>query len=233
MFISVIIPIYNEKKVLVKNINKIYNFFSGKYDFEIVAIDDASTDNSKALLQSIQYKNLLILKNEINLGKGYSIIKGIKACSGNIILLTDADLSSPIIEIEKLLQEYNKGYDIVMGSRNMENSIINIKQNFLRICVGKIFNFLVRVILGLKYHDTQCGFKLFNSKKMNEILKSLNVNRFCIDVEILFLAKKLNFKVSEVGIKWDHNNNSSVNILSDSINMFFDLIKIRFRNYKK
>ena len=108
MFISVIIPIYNENKILKKNIIEINNYFSTKYNFEIIAIDDASTDNSLEILKSIDIKNLIILKNKVNLGKGFSIIRAIKKTTGNLILVTDADLSAPISEFNKLLKKiYN------------------------------------------------------------------------------------------------------------------------------
>ena len=232
MFISVIIPIYNENKILKKNIIEINNYFSTKYNFEIIAIDDASTDNSLEILKSINIKNLVILKNKVNLGKGFSIIRGIKKTTGNLILVTDADLSAPISEFNQLLKKINEGYDFVIGSRNKKESQVTLKQGIIRIIFGKCFNIIIKIILGLKFNDTQCGFKLFDAEKLKKISSKCYVSRFCIDVEILYLSKLLNINVYEEGIIWNNNKDSSVRIIRDSINMFFDILKIRFRKYK-
>lgn len=232
MFISAIIPVYNENKIIKKNIIEIYKFFSSNYNFEIIVIDDASTDNSLEILKSINIKNLIILENKVNLGKGSSIINGIEKSSGNLILVTDADLSAPISEFNKLFKKQIKGYDIIIGSRNKINSEVTLKQGIIRMIFGKCFNLIVKYLLGLKFSDTQCGFKLFDAEKIKKIVSNCYVKRFCIDVEILYLAKIYNFKVYEQGIIWNNNKDTSVRIIRDSINMFFDILKIRFRKYK-
>ena len=232
MFISAIIPVYNENKIIKKNIIEIYKFFSSNYNFEIIVIDDASTDNSLEILKSINIKNLIILENKVNLGKGSSIINGIEKSSGNLILVTDADLSAPISEFNKLFKKKIKGYDIVIGSRNKINSEVTLKQGIVRMIFGKCFNLIIKYLLVLKFSDTQCGFKLFDAEKIKKIVSNCYVKRFCIDVEILYLAKIYNFKVYEQGIIWNNNKDTSVRIIRDSINMFFDILKIRFRKYK-
>ena len=118
-----------------------------------------------------------------------------------------------------------------MGSRSKANAVINIKQNILRISLGIVFNFLVKIILGLNYSDTQCGFKLYDSIKIKSIINLCKVDRFCADVEILYLAKLKNISVYEEGIIWNDNKNSKVKLLNDPINMFFDILKIKFRKY--
>ena len=233
MHISVIIPIYNEGNIIQENLIKIYNFFDNKFKFEIIVVDDCSTDNSLIKLHSMNLENLKIISNKKNEGKGYSINKGIMNSKGNMILTTDADLSAEIEEFNKLFVFFKKGYSIVIGSRNKKNSIINIKQSFYRVFQGKIFNLLVRLLFGLNYKDTQCGFKLYDSNKIKSIIKLCKVNRFCADVEILYLAKLNKISVIEEGIVWNDNVSSSVKLLSDTINMFFDLFKIKFTKYKK
>ena len=232
MFISIIIPIYNENDILEKNILNIFNYFQNKSDFEIIVIDDGSTDNSLKTLNSLKLNNLIILRNHQNIGKGYSIIKGVLKSKGDLILQTDADLSAPIIEFEKLFMKYNNGFDFVIGSRSKANSKVNTKQNFLRIILGKFFNIFTYLILNLNYNDTQCGFKIYNSEKLKNIVKSCKVKKFCIDVEILYLAKLKKYKVIEEGIIWNDKKNSKVNLIKDPLNMFIDLVKIKFNKYK-
>ncbi len=232
MYLSIIVPIYNEKNILIKNINKIYNFFFNKFEFEIIIVNDGSNDGSDKILSKLKLNNLKIISNKTNKGKGYSILKGISESKGKLILFTDADISTPINEFYKLRAKYEKGYDFVIGSRNQANSNVKIKQSLLRIIMGKTFNFFIKFFLGLNYRDTQCGFKLFDSKKIKLISKMCKINRFCIDVEILFLAKKLKYSVYEQGVIWINDASSSVNIYSDSLNMFVDLIKIRLRNLR-
>ena len=165
------------------------------------------------------------------MGKGYSITKGIIKSKGSLILITDADLSAPIDEFLKLKQYIGPKYNFVIGSRGKKDSKIRIKQNIIRIIMGETFNLFVRKILKLDYKDTQCGFKLFQGDKVRDIINSCRVNGFCIDVEILFLAKKYNISVYEKGITWNNDSRSSVNLISDPLSMFIDLIKIRFRKY--
>ena len=232
MFISIIIPIYNENDILEKNILNIFNYFQNKSDFEIIVIDDGSTDNSIKTLNSLKLNNLIILRNNQNMGKGYSIIKGVLESKGDLILQTDADLSAPIMEFEKLFIKYKNGFDFVIGSRSKANSKVNTKQNFFRIILGKFFNILTYLILNLNYNDTQCGFKIYNSTKLKNVIKSCKVKKFCIDVEILYLAKLKKYKVMEEGIIWNDKKNSKVNLIKDPLNMFIDLVKIKFNKYK-
>lgn len=231
MHISIVIPIYNEGNIIKSNISKIQNYFDKNYSYEIIVVDDCSTDNTLSVLKSIKSKNIRILKNQFNKGKGYSLKKGIKASNGEVVLITDADLSANITEFKKLIKKFHEGYSFVIGSRSKHNSEINIQQNLLRIFLGKIFNILVNLILGLKYRDTQCGFKVYDSNKIKSIIDLCRVNRFSTDVEILYLAKIKNISVFEEGITWNNNRNSSVSLIYDPILMFIDLLKIKFRKY--
>ena len=194
-------------------------------------VDDCSTDNTLNTIKSIKSKNIKIIENQSNMGKGYSLRTGINACNGDVVLITDADLSASITEFKKLIQKFKEGYTFVIGSRSMKNSKIIIKQNLLRILLGKGFNFLVNLIFGFKYKDTQCGFKIYDTKKIKSIINLCKVNRFCIDVEILYLAKINKISVFEEGIAWGNNRNSSVSLFYDPIIMFIDLLKIKFRKY--
>ena len=231
MKLSIIIPVYNEGIILKKNIEIIEKFFKKKFKFEIIVIDDCSTDNSLSILNTIKSNNFKLLSNQINSGKGYSIKRGINESTGEIILTTDADLSAPIEEFNKLYKKYSEKLPFIIGSRNKSNSVLNYKQNYSRDILGKIFNYLTKLILNLNYRDTQCGFKLYNSNQIKSIIKLCGVNRFCIDVEILYLARLKSIQVFEQGIEWNYNKKSTVKLLIDPLNMFIDLVKIRFKKY--
>ena len=140
MFISIIIPIYNENDILEKNILNIFNYFQNKSVFEIIVIDDGSTDNSIKTLNSLKLNNLIILRNNQNMGKGYSIIKGVLESKGDLILQTDADLSAPIMEFEKLFIKYKNGFDFVIGSRSKANSKVVVTTNLVRHMIKDKFH---------------------------------------------------------------------------------------------
>jgi len=227
--ISVIIPAFNEEKRLPDTIDEIINYFKHlKLTFEIIIIDDGSTDSTKdIILKKYNFKNINYLRNKINKGKGFSIKKGVLNAKGDLILFTDADLSTPIFEFEKLKEYLNKGYDIAIASRALKFSKIEKHQNILRETMGKIFNLIVRLILLKEYHDTQCGFKLFKSTVAKEIFPKTTIDGFAFDVEILILAKILKFKVIETPVIWSNSPESKINPIKDSIKMLKDLIKLR------
>jgi len=230
MYLSIVIPYYNEKSIILESIENINNFFLNKFEFEIILIDDGNTNSFHTPDSYNKYNNLKIYKNPKNYGKGYSIRKGIKLSKGKIILVTDADLSTPINQFDLLHKEYKDGNDLVMGSRSTVDSKITQKQNFIRIFIGRMFNILVNRLAGLSFSDTQCGFKLFNGQKVKKIIAYSFINRFCIDVEILFLFNKSNFKIVEIGVEWHNDYNSSVRLMQDSFIMFVDLLKIKWKH---
>ena len=231
MFLSIVIPAYNEGKVIKKSVELINSYFINKFSFEIIIIDDGSYDDTNSILHHLKIKNLSIYSNLKNKGKGASIRKGIKKSKGKIVLITDADLSAPIDQFKKLYDELKKGYKIVIGSRSTKDAEVIITQPLKRIVTGKIYNLLVIFFLGLNYKDTQCGFKLFDGRKIRNIVSLCKRDNFSIDVEILFLANKLNFKVYEKGIVWKNNAFSKVSLIYDPINMFIDLFRIKFGKY--
>ncbi|MCM8808903.1 MAG: glycosyltransferase family 2 protein [Candidatus Omnitrophica bacterium] len=232
MEISIVIPAYNEEKRILKTIERIYKYFKNKnYDFEIIVVDDGSKDKTFEIVEKFakNKKEIIILKHPKNLGKGAAVRTGVLSASGNFILFTDADLSTPIEEFEKLKEKIENGYDIAIGSRGLKDSKIVIPQPFYRRIIGKIFPILVRLIVIKDFKDTQCGFKLFKKEQGKKIFSQLKTGGFAFDVEVLAKAKKEGYKIAEVGIVWYNSPRSSVRILKDSFRMFFSLLKIKLK----
>jgi len=235
MYLSIVIPAYNEEDRIGTSLTKIYNFLKKRnYDFEIIVVDDGSKDKTLNLLSeySQNIPNLIVLKNESNQGKGFSVKKGVLNSKGDIILFTDADLSTPIGELDKLIYWLDEGYPISIGSRDLPESQVNRHQAWYREFMGKIFNRIIRLILNLDYHDTQCGFKCFRNDAALEIFKGLRLCGFSFDVEMLFIAKHRGIKVKEVPIRWHNSPESKVKIVRDSSKMLWDILKLRFNNFK-
>lgn len=231
MYLSIVIPAYNEESRIEATLSKIYDFMHTKdYDYEVIIVDDGSTDKTVTRAQqSILCKEnkLTVIKNWINAGKGFSVKRGILGGRGDYILFTDADLSTPIEEADKLFYHINNGYDVVIGSRGVKDSDVRIHQPWHRERMGKIFNFLVKLFLMNEFNDTQCGFKLFKGDVARKITQFLRVDGFCFDVEMLYLIKSKGYKIKEAGVIWKNSTQSKVKVLGSSIAMFLDILKIK------
>lgn len=235
MKISIIIPAYNEGNSIKSAIRVIDEFLkAGAEDYEIIIVDDGSKDKSAQLVQQLAGKNnkIILLKNGANRGKGYSVKRGMLQATGDIRVFADADMSTPIETLTGMIEFVNKGYDVVIGSRRTQGAIIEIRQNFLRENMGRVFNMLVRLIVLRGFRDTQCGFKLFTKKAAENIFKFQKFDNFVFDVEILYIAKKLGFKIIEAPVKWYNSTDSKVRPFRDSLSMFLDLFKIRLSHRK-
>jgi dolichyl-phosphate beta-glucosyltransferase len=227
--LSVIIPCYNggsEIRDSVLSIDTFLKEFSCVGDYEIICIDDGSKDETRKVISSLVRKNRKIRTNapRTNRGKGYSVKEGIFLSRFDFILFTDADLSTPISEIKKFIP-YIDDYDVLIASRNMRDS--EVERSFFRSLISRIFVFLNRILCGLKYRDTQCGFKIFRRETAKEIFKMQKLEGFSFDVEVLFLAERLNYRVKEIPVRWADSGSSSVRIFRDSFKMFCDLLKIK------
>jgi len=228
--LSVIIPAYNEENRLPATLKEIGSYLDqGKTDYEIIVVDDGSKDKTTLKVKEIKNNNgrVQLLQNEKNRGKGFSVRKGILAAQGEYILFYDADGSTPISELEKLLEKLRAGYDIAIGSRGLKESQIRVRQPLYREYMGKIFNRLVRLLTVPGIADTQCGFKCFRRETARELFTLQKIKRFSFDVEILYLAQKGGYKIVEVPVVWMNSPVSRVGLIKDSLRMLFDLFRIR------
>lgn len=223
-----IIPAYNEEKRIKKTLEKILLYLEKlKYNYEIIVVNDGSTDKTKEVVLSLKNKKIKILDNPKNKGKGYSVKQGFLAATKQWVLFTDADLSTPIEELETCFR-YGDSAQVIIGSRNLPMSQIVVKQPWLRSTFGKIFPLFVRILLLPHIQDSQCGFKLFHHDVAKAIAEKQQLDGFCFDAEQLFLAKKRGNKIKEVPISWYNDERSKISIISDSLQMFVDLFRIRW-----
>jgi dolichyl-phosphate beta-glucosyltransferase len=228
---SIIIPAYNESQRIAASLDKIIAYISEQqWTAEIIVVNDGSRDNTAEIVREYAKRNAMVrfLENPGNRGKGYTVRNGVMHADGDIILFTDADLSSPIQESRKLFAALDKGADVTFGSRWLQAELQTEPQPLYRQVFGRIFNLLLRIILGLKYKDTQCGFKAFTRKAGHQIFSRQMIDRWGFDPEVLFLAEKFGFKVAEVPVEWAHDNRSKINPVVDGFKMFTEMLRVRW-----
>lgn len=226
--ISIVIPAYNEESRLPATLQCILEFLHRKDmgPAEILVVDDGSRDGTVAAAGGLP--SVRVLRNPGNRGKGYAVRHGMLAADGEWTLFTDADLSTPIEELEKLWRVAREsGADVVIGSRAMDRSLIGIHQSFLRESTGKLFNLMMRWITGLPFHDTQCGFKLFRTKAAHAIFKRQRLDGFGFDVEVLFIARILGFRAMEVPVRWNNSAGTKVSLFG-GLQAFIDPLRVRW-----
>ena len=235
--LSVVIPASNEENRLGATLRKIITYLEGRgTPFELLVVDDGSSDETvRTALAAVRAqgteKCLRILRNGNNRGKGYSVRRGMLAARGNQALLTDADLSTPIEEITKLERQFTRGgHQIAFGSRGLKESRTRERQSIFRETAGKIFNLVMRLVTGLPYRDTQCGFKLFEMESCRDLFAKQRLKSYAFDVEILYLARKAGLAAREVGVIWRHRSDSKIHLLSDGFGLFQGLISIRWND---
>lgn len=232
--ISIIIPAYNEANRIPSTLEKVIDFMhKHSQTFEIIVVDDGSTDSTASVVEEFMKKSpyLKILKNERNEGKGNTVKKGVLNAQGSVIFFTDADLSTPIEEIDRFLESI-KNMDIVIGSRAIEGANIVISEPFYRAILGKIFCAMVRWFCVPGFVDTQCGAKMFRREAARKIFPLLKIPRFAFDVEVLYLAYRFGCKVKELPVTWYFSPNSRVRTFLDGPKMLWDIIQIRWNHRK-
>jgi len=230
--VSIVIPAFNEATRIGDSVRKIDEFLERKpFSAEVIIVDDGSMDATASVVSSAKSPNLRLIRNGRNLGKGYSVRQGVMQADGRYVLFTDADLSAPIDELKKLLDlAMSEDADIVIGSRAVDRRYIGKRQSRFREIGGIAFNQVVRLLLGLNIHDTQCGFKLFHRERTKFLFEKQTTQGYGFDPELLFLATRYGLKIKEVPVKWNHSEGSKVNPVRDGLKMLFDLVRIRW-NY--
>jgi len=230
--LSIIIPSYNEELRLPATLSRIAAYTrSSNRAIEVIVVDDGSRDNTVAAAEKFRNEipSLRVVSNGENRGKGYSVRHGMQEARGDIVLFTDADLSAPIEEVEKLLPAM-KTNDVAIGSRAMDRSQITVHESHFREFAGIIFNKIVRLILRLPFVDTQCGFKAFNRIPCKIIFEQQTIERFGFDPELLYLARHHRLHSVEISVRWGHSPATKVSMLRDSIQMFIDVFVIRWNS---
>jgi len=231
--LSVVIPAYNEEHRLPQTLLSILEYFDArKLSYEVIVVDDGSRDSTAKVVRqfsrlSPQVKLLMCPRNR---GKGYAVRLGMMNALGALILYDDADGASPIEEFARLEAAMNLGADIAIGSRAIFAADTAVKTIFIRKAMGRVFNLLVNLLLLPQITDTQCGFKLFRRAVARRIFSQQHADGFSFDVEILFLAKRAGFKITEVPINWTNVPGSKVNLIKDSLLMFIDVVRFRLRD---
>jgi glycosyltransferase involved in cell wall biosynthesis len=228
---SIVIPAYNESARLGATLESVLAYVHQQgWDAEVIVVNDGSRDNTAEIVRSFAQKDpaLRLVENPGNRGKGYSVRNGMLNARGRVVLFSDADLSSPIEEAPKLFKALEDGADIAIGSRWLRAETQTQRQPLHRQLFGRIFNLLMRIILGLKFKDTQCGFKAFKQRAAQTIFPLQKIERWGFDPEILFLARKFGLKVEEIPVAWGHSGDTRINPLVDGARMFQEMLRVRW-----
>lgn len=231
MFLSIIIPSYNEEKRISKTLFNMDKYLRNQeYDYEIIVISDGSKDRTAEVVKSLfsKIKNLKLIDNKENHGKGFVVRQAMLEAKGEIRLFTDADNSTSIDQVEKIIPYFKQGYDIVIGSRDIKGAVLNPPQPVYRRILGNVFNLFTQIVIGLwGIWDTQCGFKALSEKATINILPKCKIDRFAFDPEILKIGRRMGYKIKEAPVVWVNDLASTVGMKS-MIKMAIDLLKIRW-----
>ncbi|MBI3896633.1 MAG: glycosyltransferase family 2 protein [Acidobacteria bacterium] len=228
--LSVVIPVYNEAARIPATLRQVLECLERrKESYEVVVVDDGSMDDTVALVEQMcrESSPVRLLRNPGNCGKGYAIRNGMLQARGEYLLFTDADLSAPITEMDRLLEPLQSGYDVVIGSRVLQPEWVHPRQSPMREAAGRLFNVCVRGITSLDFQDTQCGCKAFRREATQAIFSRQKISGFGFDVEVLYLARKFGYRTLEVPIHWSNDTRTKVHPFRDGPRMFLDLLRIR------
>lgn len=230
---SIIIPAYNESKRIVPTLDRVLTYVTEQgWDAELIVVNDGSRDNTADIIRGYMERNpnIRLIENPGNRGKGYSVRNGMLNARGELLLFSDADLSSPIDEAPKLFESIKEGADVAIGSRWLRSELQTTRQPLHRQLFGRIFNLALRIMLGLKFKDTQCGFKAFTQSAAQSIFPLQRIERWGFDPELIFLAEKQGLRIREVPVRWAHDEGGRINPLRDGLRMFTDVLRIRWNS---
>jgi glycosyltransferase involved in cell wall biosynthesis len=230
---SFIIPAYNESSRIRPTLDEVLRYSQERsWEVEILVVDDGSRDDTVQIVREYgkAHPQILLVENPGNRGKGYSVRNGMLHARGDICLFTDADLSSPIGEAQKLFDAIAGGADIAIGSRWLRSDLQTERQPLYRQAFGRIFNIVLRLFLGLNFADTQCGFKAFRRDAAQRIFPMQKIERWGFDPEILFLARRMGLTVNEVPVVWAHSEGTRLHPFRDGFRMFLEVLRIRWNS---
>lgn len=233
--LSIVIPAYNEERRILKTLQRLEEYFEGRDELlEVLVSDDGSTDRTREVVEEFaaEHPVVKLLPYEPNRGKGYVVRKGMLAARGSCVLFTDADLATPIEELEKFWPSFEDGADVVIASRALPGSEVVKYQPWYRKASGPILRFMLNFFGIAGIRDTQCGFKAFRREVVEPIFGRQTIEDFGFDLEVLYLSHRLGFRIDEVAVRWVDNEDSRVHFFRDSFRILRDMIVIRFKRYE-
>lgn len=228
---SIVIPAYNESRRIERTLQNVLAYAAQqRWDAEVIIVNDGSRDNTADIVRRYAEKNpaLRLIENPGNRGKGFSVRNGMLSANGDVMLFSDADLSAPIEESAKLFEQIQAGADVAFGSRWLRPALQTQKQSLHRQVFGRVFNLALRLVLGLRFKDTQCGFKAFSRRAADTIFPLQKIERWGFDPEVIFLAGKKGLNVVEVPVRWAHEPGGSIHPVRDGLRMLLEMMKVRW-----
>lgn len=231
--VSIVIPAYNEERRIGRTLERICGFTPETCTIrEILVVDDGSRDGTVALVERMAAdgcRRIRLLSNGSNRGKGFTVRHGVLAAEGSAVLFSDADLSTPIAELDRLVPALARA-DVAIGSRALPDSVLEVHQPLYRELSGRAFNLFFQVAVLPGIHDSQCGFKLFRREAAREVFRRLTIDGFGFDIEVLYVARCLGYTIAEVGVRWVDDPDTKVTLWKDAPRMFADLVRVRWRH---
>ncbi len=229
--VSVVIPAYNEERRLGATLQAVKQYLSrADFPYEVIVVDDGSKDRTAEIARASEIPGLRLLSNPGNQGKGYTVRHGIEEAEGDLILFTDADNSTPIEEFESMRSHFANGADVVIGSRALPQSQLQVRQTALREFAGRTFNWLLRSVVPLPFHDTQCGFKAFRREAAHAVFPRQRIRGWGFDAEVLLIAQRQGYRIIETPVRWINSPDSRLLIWRDAPKMFWELCRIRWND---
>lgn len=224
--LSFIIPAFNEESRIGKSLETALEYFKGQpYTFEIVVVDDGSSDNTIQVAE--RYENVRVIQQPGNIGKGAAVRVGMLSGAGTYRIFSDADLSTPIYETAVVLKSLEAGADICIGSRAIDRSFIKKRQPWYRETMGKVYNLIVQILVMRGIKDTQCGFKGFTAHAAEAVFSIAKIDGFSFDVEALYLARNMGLRIEQEPVEWYNDDRSTLHPIYDSLQMIIEILKIR------
>jgi dolichyl-phosphate beta-glucosyltransferase len=230
--LSVVIPAYNEEARLTSSMERVLQYLrQGARSYELIVVDDGSRDGTARIVDEMNEagSGILLVRHPVNLGKGAAVRTGVLASKGDVVLFTDADLSTPIADADLLIDALSEGADVAIGSRALNRRLVEVHQPVYRETMGRIFNLFVQAILLPGLHDTQCGFKAFRGDTGRSLFASMESRGFDFDPEVLYRARRQGLLIREIPVHWRNSPDTRVSALKDSARMFSALFRIRRR----